>query len=80
MSMLVYGPPGCGKTKYAEFLAKRYGCRNVIDDAKLPTTAKQGRAFLDGDDLWLVTTVDWNFPKNPYVPAQNAIPFDEAVI
>ena len=32
MTLIVYGPRGCGKTKNAEALAKHFGCSRILDD------------------------------------------------
>lgn len=35
-SVLVYGPPGCGKTTNQDVLAKHFGVRRVLDLEELP--------------------------------------------
>lgn len=31
-AIIVYGPPGCGKSTHAPTFARRYGCTRIIDE------------------------------------------------
>ena len=46
----VYGPAASGKTRYADKIAKKYGCTNIIDEGKLPPGAislpRKGRSLI----------------------------------
>lgn len=55
MSVIVYGPQGCGKTKNAEALRTLFKCDRVIDDGKnpYPKSNKQDEKFKAGNDLFL---------------------------
>lgn len=32
MTLIVFGPPACGKTRHAGAIARHYGLRRVVDD------------------------------------------------
>lgn len=55
MSLIVYGPTGCGKTRFAEQLRQHLGCLNVIDDAEWPKNAREWANLKKGNDLLLIT-------------------------
>lgn len=55
MSIIVYGPQGCGKTKHAEALRAHFNCDAVIDDAQWPTRTSELTRFKSGNSLWLVS-------------------------
>ena len=54
MSIIIYGPQACGKTRNAENFRKFYKLDNVVDGAEWPTTKKDITAFKVGNDLWLI--------------------------
>lgn len=31
-AVIVYGPPGCGKTQHSEKLCEKFNCNKIIDD------------------------------------------------
>jgi hypothetical protein len=31
MTVIVYGPPACGKTRASGFLARHFGCDSIVD-------------------------------------------------
>lgn len=31
-AVIVYGPPGCGKTRHAQALKKHFDCDKIVDD------------------------------------------------
>jgi hypothetical protein len=55
MSIIVYGPRGCGKTKHAEALRVHFNCAQIIDEAEWPKTSRDWTKFKSGSDLLLVT-------------------------
>ena len=55
MSIIVYGPQGCGKTKHAEALRVHFNCAQIIDEAEWPKTSRDWTKFKSGSDLLLVT-------------------------
>lgn len=55
MSIIIYGPQACGKTRNAENFRKFYELDNVVDGAEWPTTKKDVAAFKSTNDLWLVS-------------------------
>lgn len=59
MSIIVYGPPGCGKTLNAEKLRQYFCCETVVDADfdPYPISKKQVKEFLEGDILFL-TNID----------------------
>ena len=40
MSIIIYGPQGCGKTFNSELLRKYFGCDSVVDDGTLPSISQ----------------------------------------
>lgn len=64
MSVIVYGPQGCGKTRAAPALAAKYGCRRIVDE------------WQPGDTLPPETLALTNCPM-PGVPG--AVAYDEAI-
>lgn len=59
MSIIVFGPPGCGKTRNAELLRQYFCCETVVDADfdPYPISKKQVKEFLDGTILFL-TNID----------------------
>lgn len=55
MSIIIYGPQACGKTRNAENFRRFYKLDNVVDGAEWPTTKKDVAAFKSTNDLWLVS-------------------------
>lgn len=55
MSVIVYGPQACGKTKLAEALRAHFGMDQVIDEAQWPKTSRDWAKFKAGKDLLLIT-------------------------
>lgn len=55
MSVIVYGPQGCGKTRNAETLRVLFKCDKVVDDGRdpYPKSTKQDTKFKAGNDLFL---------------------------
>lgn len=55
MSVIVYGPQGCGKSRHAEALARHFGCRHIVDQAAdpYPRTKMQAVRFKLGNTLFL---------------------------
>ena len=45
MIIVVYGPPASGKTRNAEYLKAKYGCKRIVDEHHLGDT----RPLMDGD-------------------------------
>ena len=59
MSVIVYGPQGCGKTKNAERLRKHFKMDETCDDEMdpYPLTKEQVIEFKNGSTLFL-TSID----------------------
>lgn len=55
MSIIVYGPQGCGKTKHAEALRAHFNCDAVVDEAEWPKGQRELAKFKAGNDLLLIT-------------------------
>ncbi len=55
MSIIIYGPQGCGKTRHAEILRKHYNMAEVVDDGSdpYPMSPKQQAEFKNGKVLFL---------------------------
>ena len=55
MSVIVYGPQGCGKSTHAELLREHFGMQRVVDDAAdpYPKTKLAAMRFKAGDTLYL---------------------------
>jgi len=79
-SVIVFGPPGCGKTRYAEQLAAYFGALTVVDPATWPVDRKAWAAFkANTGRLWLIT--DERVPSIGVFPeaARRVFTFDEAM-
>lgn len=70
MSVIIYGPQGCGKTRNAEALAKHFGLNHIIDDGE----DENGNSWHPGDPVPDDTLVLTNAPG-----IDGAISFDEAM-
>lgn len=59
MSIIIYGPQGCGKTKNAEKLRRFFGMDEIVDDEgdPYPLTTDQVEEFKAGKILFL-TPID----------------------
>lgn len=55
MSIIIYGPPGCGKTRNAERLRRHFGMHEIVDDGSdpFPLTQNQVYEFKMGRTLFL---------------------------
>lgn len=69
----VYGPQGCGKTRNAEKLRKKYGCGHVIDEGRF-VFGSLPVLLADATERCLVLTIE---PMRG--PDVTAIPFEEAL-
>lgn len=51
--LIIYGPEGCGKTRYAQVLARHFGKEIIIDDwsGHNPKTATLDALYLTNEDL-----------------------------
>lgn len=56
MSIIVYGPQACGKTKNAEALRAHFKCDSIVDEASWPKTQREMAKFKSGNELWLITS------------------------
>ncbi len=70
MSVIIYGPQGCGKTSNAEALAKHFGLNHIIDDGE----DEHGNSWHPGDPVPDDALVLTNAPG-----IDGAISFDEAL-
>jgi len=46
MPVVIYGPPGSGKTKYKEQLRQKYKCFQVEDEFPIGGSLKEGTLYL----------------------------------
>lgn len=78
MSIVIYGPQGCGKTRNAEALLKHYGsvCDQVSDDGrfKYPRKQRDWERLKAGRVLYLT----FEPPKGPWAHSLRFIPYAEA--
>lgn len=58
MSIIIYGPQGCGKSRHAEALARHFGCRHIVDGIidPYPRTRVDAERLKLGDTLILTQT------------------------
>ena len=57
MIIVIYGPPGSGKTTNAEYLKGKYGCKRIVDEYDPIHTSLQ-----DGD--LVLTQIDTGWTSN----------------
>lgn len=69
MSVIVYGPQGCGKTTRAKQIARHFGLSRIIDDG----VDESGNPWEPGDPIPEDTLVLTS------IPTAGAVDFDEVV-
>ena len=79
MSIIIYGPQACGKTRNAENFRKFYKLDEVVDGAEWPTTKKDVAAFKAGNDLWLVSDDGINLRVTHQALGEGLIHFNDAI-
>lgn len=77
MSIVIYGPRGCGKTRNAEAFRKFYNCKEIVDDGKFvyPVTEQEHAEFKAGNILYLTDELP---PFYSVSCSRRYIPFYEA--
>lgn len=55
MGFVVYGPQGCGKTRYAQAIAEHLGTTETVDGATWPSSKKAWSDLKKSNQLLLVT-------------------------
>lgn len=78
MSIVIYGPPGCGKTHNAERLRKFFNCISVSDSEsfRYPKTDKEKEHFKNGNVLFLTTNtppIDWTGTDRRFIKYDDAM-------
>lgn len=69
MSVIIYGPQGCGKTRNAEALRKAFGCDEVVDGWEPGHPVERGNLHLT-----------WHHrPSAPGAGRVQIMSFDEAM-
>lgn len=72
-SIIVHGPPGCGKTCNAVALARHYGLSKILDDQD-PSALPPGIST----DTLILTSV--NLRHRPYIAGCRVVPYRDAAI
>lgn len=81
MSIIIYGPQGCGKSVQAENLRRFYGMDEVCGDEMdpYPLTQAQIEEFEMGKVLFLTNISPEHKDYNPRWCRRFAIPFEQAM-
>lgn len=69
----VHGPQGCGKTRNAEKLRKKYGCHFVVDEGYVSPQAFFERAISGGHRTLYLTQTPMRDPDVTNIPFEEAL-------
>jgi hypothetical protein len=78
MSIIIYGPAGCGKTRNAARFAKFFGMTEIVDDEMdpYPLTPMQVQEFKAGTTLYLTYISphdkDYSYDRRRYISFDDA--------